>query len=120
MLVSRNALLPLLQLHRLRGLFSSSSADGASPDTRLMVEYLVKSCGFSATEAAEASKPLAHLRSTEKPDAVLTFMRSQGLDGAPQKDDILEAWIPLLRCGEEPRPNVSIFTQHGLLGLRSR
>lgn len=46
--VRRNALLPLLQLHRLRDLFSSSSADGASPDTRLMVEYLVKSCGFSA------------------------------------------------------------------------
>ncbi|CAL9180465.1 unnamed protein product [Musa hybrid cultivar] len=47
-----------------------------------MVEYLVNSCGFSPSEAAKFSKPLAHLRSTEKPDAVLNFMRSQGLGGA--------------------------------------
>ncbi|CAL9059564.1 unnamed protein product [Musa banksii] len=47
-----------------------------------MVEYLVNSCGFSPSEAAKFSKPLAHLRSTEKPDAVLNFMRSQGFDGA--------------------------------------
>ncbi|CAL9122815.1 unnamed protein product [Musa acuminata var. zebrina] len=47
-----------------------------------MVEYLVNSCGFSSSEAAKFSKPLAHLRATEKPDAVLNFMRSQGFDGA--------------------------------------
>ncbi|URE46657.1 mTERF family protein [Musa troglodytarum] len=68
---------------------SSSSVDAAaavggakSPDPHFMVEYLVNSCGFSPSEAAKFSKPLAHLRSTEKPDAVLNFMRSQGLDGA--------------------------------------
>ncbi|CAL9122849.1 unnamed protein product [Musa acuminata var. zebrina] len=47
-----------------------------------MVEYLVNSCGFSPPKAAKFYKPLAHLRSTENPDAVLNFMRSQGLDGA--------------------------------------
>ncbi|CAL9122839.1 unnamed protein product [Musa acuminata var. zebrina] len=53
-----------------------------SPDPHFMVEYLVNSCGFSPSEAAKFSKSLAHLRSTEKPDDVLNFMRSQGFDGA--------------------------------------
>ncbi|XP_065026756.1 transcription termination factor MTERF2, chloroplastic-like [Musa acuminata AAA Group] len=87
----RNSLLPLFETCRLRDLFffSSSSVDPAaavgvtiSPDPNFMVEYLVNSCGFSPSEAAMFSKPLARLRSTEKPDAVLNFMRSQGFDGA--------------------------------------
>ncbi|CAL9771463.1 unnamed protein product [Musa acuminata subsp. burmannicoides] len=53
-----------------------------SPDPHFMVEYLVNSCGFSPSEAAKFSKPLARLRSTENPDAVLNVMRSQGFDGA--------------------------------------
>ncbi|CAL9771456.1 unnamed protein product [Musa acuminata subsp. burmannicoides] len=86
----RNSLLPLFETCRLRDLFFfSSSVDPAaavgvtiSPDPNFMVEYLVNSCGFSPSEAAKFSKPLARLRSTEKPDAVVNFMRSQGFDGA--------------------------------------
>ncbi|CAL9122819.1 unnamed protein product [Musa acuminata var. zebrina] len=86
----RNGLLPLFETCRLRDLlFFSSSVDPAaavggtiSPDPHFMVEYLVNSCGFSPSEAAKFSKPLARLRSTEKPDAVVNFMRSQGFDGA--------------------------------------
>nr|XP_018674865.1 PREDICTED: uncharacterized protein LOC103969889 [Musa acuminata subsp. malaccensis]XP_018674866.1 PREDICTED: uncharacterized protein LOC103969889 [Musa acuminata subsp. malaccensis] len=86
----RNSLLPLFETCRLRDLhfFSSSAGSAAavggtiSPDPHFMVEYLVNSCGFSPSEAAMFSKPLAHLRSTEKPDSVLNFMRSQGFDGA--------------------------------------
>ncbi|CAL9771448.1 unnamed protein product, partial [Musa acuminata subsp. burmannicoides] len=86
----RNILLPLFETCRLRDLlFFSSSVNAAatvggtmSPDPHFMVEYLVNSCGFSPSEAAKFSKPLAHLRSTEKPDDVLNFMRSQGLGGA--------------------------------------
>ncbi|RWW03424.1 hypothetical protein GW17_00033415 [Ensete ventricosum] len=86
----RNSLLSLFETCcRQYLLFSSSSVDGAaaavggtiSPEPHFMVEYLVNSCGFSPSEAAKFSKPLAHLRSTEKPDAVLNFMRSQGFDG---------------------------------------
>nr|XP_018675024.1 PREDICTED: transcription termination factor MTERF6, chloroplastic/mitochondrial-like isoform X1 [Musa acuminata subsp. malaccensis] len=87
----RNRLLPLFETCHLRDrLFFSSSVDAAavtvggtmSPDPHFMVEYLVNSCGFSPSEAAKFSKPLARLRSTENPDAVLNFMRSQGFDGA--------------------------------------
>ncbi|XP_064985929.1 transcription termination factor MTERF15, mitochondrial-like [Musa acuminata AAA Group] len=87
----RNRLLPLFETCRLRDrLFFSSSVNAAavtvggtmSPDPHFMVEYLVNSCGFSPSEAAKFSKPLARLRSTENPDAVVNFMRSQGFDGA--------------------------------------
>ncbi|CAL9122857.1 unnamed protein product [Musa acuminata var. zebrina] len=86
----RNSLLPFFETCRLRDiLFFSSSVNTAaavggtiSPDPHFMVEYLVNSCGFSSSEAAKFSKPLAHLRSTKKPDAILNFMRSQGFDGA--------------------------------------
>ncbi|RZS22204.1 hypothetical protein BHM03_00054948, partial [Ensete ventricosum] len=86
----RNSLLPLFETCRLRYLlFFSSSVDAAaavggtiSPEPHFMVEYLVNSCGFSPSEATKLSKPIAHLRSTEKPDAVVNYMRSQGFDGA--------------------------------------
>ncbi|CAL9771466.1 unnamed protein product [Musa acuminata subsp. burmannicoides] len=87
----RNSLLPLFETcHLPDRLFFSSSVDAAavtvggtmSPDPHFMVEYLVNSCGFSPSEAAKFSKPLARLRSTENPDAVVNFMRSQGFDGA--------------------------------------
>nr|XP_009380807.1 PREDICTED: uncharacterized protein LOC103969102 [Musa acuminata subsp. malaccensis] len=87
----RNSLLPLFETcHLPDRLFFSSSVHAAavtvggtmSPDPHFMVEYLVNSCGFSPSEAAKFSKPLARLRSTENPDAVVNFMRSQGFDGA--------------------------------------
>nr|XP_018675026.1 PREDICTED: transcription termination factor MTERF9, chloroplastic-like [Musa acuminata subsp. malaccensis] len=87
----RNRLLPLFETCHLRDRLFFSSSDVAaavtvcgtmSPDPHFMVEYLVNSCGFSHSEAAKFSKSLAHLRSTEKPDAVLNFMRSRGFDGA--------------------------------------
>nr|XP_018674726.1 PREDICTED: uncharacterized protein LOC108951463 [Musa acuminata subsp. malaccensis] len=101
----RNSLLPLFETCCLRDLlfFSSSFVDPAaavggtiSPDPNFMVEYLVNSCGFSPSEAAKFSKPLARLRSTEKPDAVVNFMRSKGFDGAGIRKVI--SWNPSHLC----------------------
>ncbi|CAL9771411.1 unnamed protein product [Musa acuminata subsp. burmannicoides] len=101
----RNRLLTLFETCHLRDrLFFSSSVNAAavtvggtiSPDPHFMVEYLVNSCGFSPSEAAKFSKPLAHLRSTEKPDAFLNFMRSQGFDGAGIRKVI--SWKPNYLC----------------------
>ncbi|KAG6473686.1 uncharacterized protein LOC122026529 [Zingiber officinale] len=82
--VRRHALLPLPQLHRIFFTTSSPSSCGgtSSRDPHFMVDYLVNSCGFSVEAASKASKPLAHLRSTENPDTVLAFFKSQGIDGA--------------------------------------
>ncbi|XP_064941415.1 uncharacterized protein LOC135594834 [Musa acuminata AAA Group] len=89
-ILRRNSLLPLFETCRLRDLlFFSSSVDIAfvvcgttSPDPHFVMEYLVNSCGFSPSEVAKFSKPITYLRSTEKPDVVLNFMRSQGFNGA--------------------------------------
>ncbi|WOL08656.1 transcription termination factor MTERF15, mitochondrial-like isoform X1 [Canna indica] len=46
-----------------------------------MVEYLT-SWGLPATKAAKAYEQIAHLQSTKRPDAVLSFMESQGFGSA--------------------------------------
>ncbi|WOL08662.1 hypothetical protein Cni_G17415 [Canna indica] len=91
-IVRRNSLLAYFQVPRLKFLFSSSTvADtayaggGPFPVPLSMVEYLVNSWGLSTAEASKASKSLAHLKSTEKPDAVLKFLRSQGFNGSHLK-----------------------------------
>ncbi|XP_064985940.1 uncharacterized protein LOC103969890 isoform X2 [Musa acuminata AAA Group] len=99
----RNSLLSLFETCRLRDLLFSSSAGSAaavggtiSPDPHFMVEYLVNSCGFSPSKAAKFSKPLAHLRSIEKPEVVLNFMISQGFDGVGIRK--LISWNPKYMC----------------------
>ncbi|KAG6484160.1 hypothetical protein ZIOFF_060955 [Zingiber officinale] len=99
-LVRCHALLPSIQLRRLffsTGASASSSVATASPDPHFLVEYLVNTCGFSTDDASKVSKSLPRFRSTEKADAVLGFLRSQGLDGANLRK--LITWIPsLLGC----------------------
>ncbi|XP_074562138.1 transcription termination factor MTERF8, chloroplastic-like [Curcuma longa] len=94
-LVRRHALLPSIQLRRVffsTGTSVSSSGVTTSSDHHFLVEYLVDTCGFSADDASKISKSLPRFRSTEKPDAVLGFFRSRGLDGANLKK--LISWKP--------------------------
>lgn len=62
--------------------FSTATSQNPSLERRFLVEYLVKSCGLSSNEAAEASKHLAHLKSRSKPDSVLHFLRQSGFRDA--------------------------------------
>lgn len=73
---------------------STSSATIAQTPPHFMVEYLVSHCGFSPSEASKASKYFLHLRSTQKPDSVLGFLRGLGFDGSNVKT--LVAWCPRL------------------------
>ncbi|XP_074571010.1 transcription termination factor MTERF8, chloroplastic-like [Curcuma longa] len=94
-LVRRHALLPSIQLRRVffsTGTSASSSGVTASPDPHFMVDYLVNSCGFSADDASKVFKTHPRLRSTEKPDAVVGFLRSQGFEGDNLRKII--AWKP--------------------------
>ncbi|XP_074570723.1 transcription termination factor MTERF8, chloroplastic-like [Curcuma longa] len=94
-LVRRHALTPLFQLRLVfYSTVTSASTSGAtaSPDPPFMVDYLVNSCGFSADGASKVSESLPLFRSTEKPDAVLGFLRSQGFDGANLRKII--SWRP--------------------------
>ncbi|KAG6473689.1 hypothetical protein ZIOFF_067606 [Zingiber officinale] len=117
--IRRHALLPLPQLHRIFFATSTSSplsgGGTSSRDPHFMVQYLVNSCGFSMEEASKASKPLAHLRSTENPDAVLAFFRSQGIDGANLRKMI--SCKPALLCGNVESnftPKFQFFRDLGL------
>ncbi|XP_074571196.1 uncharacterized protein LOC141827774 [Curcuma longa] len=95
--VRRQVLAPLTQLRRVffsAGTSVSYSGATASPDRHFMVEYLVNTCGFSADDASKVSKSLPRFRSTEMPEAVLGFFRSQGLDDANVRK--LITWKPQL------------------------
>ncbi|XP_042443351.1 uncharacterized protein LOC122028573 [Zingiber officinale] len=95
--IRRHALLPLSRLFFSTSTSSPLSGGGiSSRDPHFMVEFLVNSCGFSMEDASKASKPLAHLQSTENPEAVLAFFRSQGIDGANLRKII--SWKPVFLC----------------------
>ncbi|XP_078172489.1 transcription termination factor MTERF8, chloroplastic-like [Carex rostrata] len=57
--------------------FAASNAltQASSPNPHFAVEYLVQSCGLSSDEAHKASKHIQHLKSPDKPDAALRFLR---------------------------------------------
>uniref|UniRef100_A0ACD5V3V2 Uncharacterized protein n=1 Tax=Avena sativa TaxID=4498 RepID=A0ACD5V3V2_AVESA len=60
--------------------FSTSSTGETKP--HFMAEYLVSTCGLSPEAAAKAAPRFSHITSTDRPDAVLAFLRSQGLGKA--------------------------------------
>ncbi|XP_042430181.1 transcription termination factor MTERF15, mitochondrial-like isoform X1 [Zingiber officinale] len=117
-LVRRHALPPSTQLRCVffsTGTYVSSSGTTASPDPHFMVEYLVNTWGFSADDASKVSKSLPCFQSTEKPDAVLGFFRSHGLDGANLRKII--SWRPGFLCGDVENslaPKFKILRDMGL------
>ncbi|CAA6664452.1 unnamed protein product [Spirodela intermedia] len=52
--------------------------DDPSPP-HFMVGYLVDSCGLAMADAVKASRHLKHLKSPQRPDAVLRLLREEGL-----------------------------------------
>ncbi|CAD5172770.1 unnamed protein product [Musa acuminata subsp. malaccensis] len=63
---------------------SYSAASGA-PESSLMAEYLVSSCGFHPDQAAKASKLLGRVESRHQPDSVLGLFKSYGFDNTQVK-----------------------------------
>ncbi|CAL9083584.1 unnamed protein product, partial [Musa textilis] len=63
---------------------SYSAASGA-PQSSLMAEYLVSSCGFDPDQAAKASKLLGRIESRHQPDSVLGLFKSYGFDNTQVK-----------------------------------
>uniref|UniRef100_A0A1D1XE33 ATP synthase epsilon chain, chloroplastic n=1 Tax=Anthurium amnicola TaxID=1678845 RepID=A0A1D1XE33_9ARAE len=67
----------------LRGNPSPQNPPPSPPEpTHFMVEYLVDSCGLCRAEAVKASNRLVHLKSPDKPDAVLRLLKEEGLSDA--------------------------------------
>ncbi|XP_065003704.1 transcription termination factor MTERF8, chloroplastic-like [Musa acuminata AAA Group] len=63
---------------------SYSAASGA-PQSSLMADYLVSSCGFDPDQAAKASKLLGRIESRHQPDSVLGLFKSYGFDNTHLK-----------------------------------
>ncbi|XP_078162004.1 transcription termination factor MTEF18, mitochondrial-like [Carex rostrata] len=118
---------PSLPLHRSTPLASSTAPTQASPpNLHFAVEYLVQSCGLSSAQALRASKHIPHLKSPEKPDTVLCFLREIGLS----ESDIRAAVSrdPRILCSHVEknwRPNIGKLQELGfstefISGLISR
>ncbi|KAJ1277726.1 hypothetical protein BS78_04G026000 [Paspalum vaginatum] len=45
-------------------------------------DYLVSTCHLSPAQALQASKPLSHLKSPTRPDAVVAFLSGLGISAA--------------------------------------
>ncbi|CAD5172769.1 unnamed protein product [Musa acuminata subsp. malaccensis] len=63
----------------------SYSAASRAPQSNLMAEYLVSSCGFDPDEAAKALKLLGRIESRHQPDSVLGLFKSYGFDDTQVK-----------------------------------
>ncbi|KAF7082336.1 LOW QUALITY PROTEIN: hypothetical protein CFC21_086213, partial [Triticum aestivum] len=68
----------------LRRLLSATASAPISPNPCgfAVEEYLVATCGLTRVQALKASKKLAHLKTPDKPNAVLAFLSGLGLSGA--------------------------------------
>ncbi|KAM3297225.1 hypothetical protein ACQJBY_039215 [Aegilops geniculata] len=61
----------------------SAAAPVVSPNPSFAADdYLVSTCGLTPAQAAKASAKLSHLKSPDKPDAVLAFLAGLGLSAA--------------------------------------
>ncbi|CAL5043695.1 unnamed protein product [Urochloa decumbens] len=110
-LPTTRAPLLLLSLHRLL----SATAASPSPKPFAIDEYLVSTCGLTRAQALKASKKLAHLRSSSKPDAVLAFLSALGLS----RPDIagLVAADPCFLCASVENTLAPRITELSDLGL---
>ncbi|KAG6468960.1 hypothetical protein ZIOFF_073655 [Zingiber officinale] len=95
--VRRNAAASSFGPRHLVVLLFSSYFVKAAPATISMVEHLVNSWGLSEVVASRASKSLAHLKSTEKPDTVLNSS-----DFPPRYDHLYSPQPALQQCREDP------------------
>ncbi|WVZ81898.1 hypothetical protein U9M48_029224 [Paspalum notatum var. saurae] len=66
----------LLSLQRF---LSATAAAPTSPKPFAVEEYLVGTCGLTRAQALKASKPLGHISSPSRPDAVLAFLSKLGV-----------------------------------------
>ncbi|CAM0913658.1 unnamed protein product [Alopecurus aequalis] len=104
---------PLSALHRSLSAATTTSTAAAGPFAA--EDYLVATCGVARAQALKASKKIAHLKSSSKPDAVLAFL--SGL-GVPRADvAALVAVDPRFLCASVERTLAPRVTELRELGL---
>ncbi|XP_078150418.1 transcription termination factor MTEF18, mitochondrial-like [Carex rostrata] len=96
--------------------FASSNAptQPSPPNAQFAVHYLVESCGLSSDEALKASKYIHRLKSPDKPDAALRFLRDTGVSESDIKTAVLRhAGILCSHVEKNWRPNIAKLQEVG-------
>ncbi|XP_078172800.1 transcription termination factor MTERF8, chloroplastic-like [Carex rostrata] len=96
--------------------FAASNAltQSSSLNPHFVSEYLVQSCGFSSDEAHRASKHIQHLKSPDKPDAALRFMREIGISESVIRTAVLrDSRILCSHVEKNMRPNIARLKELG-------
>ncbi|XP_078150282.1 transcription termination factor MTEF1, chloroplastic-like isoform X2 [Carex rostrata] len=105
----------LRRIHHLhfRHFATNTSAPLANP--HFSIEYLIQSCGLPSDKAIRASKKIQHLKSPDKPDSVLQFLRQTGISESDITTSVLRN--PLILCSSVEkiwRPNVAKLQEVGI------
>ncbi|CAN6233431.1 unnamed protein product [Urochloa humidicola] len=100
-------------LHHLVLYSTAAAAKSAAPF--VAEEYLVTNCGLTPEQALRSAKPLAHLKSSSKPDAVLAFFKKIGLYEADVAAAIArDPRVLCIRVDETLTPRVGLLRDIGL------
>ncbi|XP_078150279.1 transcription termination factor MTEF18, mitochondrial-like [Carex rostrata] len=92
---------------------TTTSAPLANP--HFSIDYLIQSCGLPSDKAIQASKKIQHLKSPNKPDSVLHFLRKTGISESDITMSISRN--PLILCSSVEknwRPNVAKLQEVGI------
>ncbi|GAB4833146.1 hypothetical protein Ancab_031391 [Ancistrocladus abbreviatus] len=86
--------------------------------SHFMVDYLVKSLGFSEEEAMSTSIKVSHFKSTMQSDSVINFLKQVGFDNTQIKR-IVFCFPKVLssRVDKTLKPKIKVFQDHGLSGF---
>ncbi|XP_078150687.1 transcription termination factor MTERF8, chloroplastic-like [Carex rostrata] len=120
MAISMNLFVGRIHIHCLNQIrttaLASSSTQASSPNPNpnpnplqaFAVQYLVQSFGLSSGKALKASKHIHHLKSFDKPDVVLRFLREIGVSESDIKMAVSrEASILCSHVEKNWRPNIT-------------
>ncbi|RWR78422.1 Mitochodrial transcription termination factor-related [Cinnamomum micranthum f. kanehirae] len=82
-----------------------------------MVDYLIQKCGLSIEKANSASKILTHIKSPEKPDSVLNFLKQSGFNDTHIRDLISkQPRLLTVKVENTLKPKFLFFQELGLYG----
>ncbi|RCV08377.1 hypothetical protein SETIT_1G321100v2 [Setaria italica] len=92
---------------------AATAAEAAAPF--VAEEYLVTTCGLTPEQALRSAKPLAHLKSSSKPDAVLAFFAEIGIHEADLAAAITRnPRLLCLKVDETLTPRIGMLRDIGL------
>ncbi|GAB4856232.1 hypothetical protein Ancab_014159 [Ancistrocladus abbreviatus] len=82
-----------------------------------MVDYLVKSLGFSNKEAVSTLREVSHFESAKQPDSVVNFLKQVGFDKTQVKNTVYSSPTILSKSVDKTlKPKIKVFQDFGFSG----